>query len=140
MNSRDTSTSLRYDLPFTTRAPAIARQHLRVFARDMPVAAADDAVVMVSELVTNAVSHGRPEITLRLQLGPDFLTVAVGDRGAGSFAYPVRKLDDTSGRGLTIVDALATRWGVSRSDGPVGKQVWFELVRTDAPVLLASPN
>jgi anti-sigma regulatory factor (Ser/Thr protein kinase) len=139
MNSRVTPTALRYELPFTVHAPSIAREHLRRFARAMPAAAADDAVVMVSELVTNAVSHGRPDITLRLQLGAEFLTVAVADRGAASFVYPAPHLHDTSGRGLTIVDALATRWGVSRCEGQVGKQVWFELGRADAPAPEASP-
>ena len=127
MNTPLAPTFSRLDLPFTSQAPATAREQLRLFAGHLPDVTVDDAVVMVSELVTNALVHGRPEITLRLWLTADRLTVAVADLGESMLACAVPRLQQASGRGLIIVDALATRWGVSWPSRRVGKQVWFEL-------------
>ena len=127
MNSPVAPESFRAELPFRSEAPSIAREQLRRFARDLPDATVDDAVLMLSELVTNAVVHGRPEITLRLWLAADHLTVAVADLGEAMLVRAVPGLQQASGRGLVIVDALATRWGVSRAQGRAGKQVWFDL-------------
>ena len=80
MHAQVTPTSLRTELPFTSEAPSIARDHGGGRAKST-TATVDDAALMVSELVTNAVAHGQPEITLRLRLRPDRLTVAVADRG-----------------------------------------------------------
>ena len=125
MHAQVTPTSLRTELPFTSEAPSIARDQVRRFARNLRAATVDDAVLMVSELVTNAVAHGQPEITLRLRLRPDRLTVAVADRGEAPLTCAMPPPEQTSGRGLVIVDALATRWG--RSQGRVDKQVWFDV-------------
>lgn len=129
MSTPLTPTFSRIDLPFTSQAPATAREQLRLFAGDLSDATVDDAAVMVSELVTNAVVHGRPEITLELWLTADRLTVAVGDLGEGMPASAVPRLRQGSGRGLIIVDALATRWGVSWPLKRGGKDVWFELAQ-----------
>ncbi len=125
MDGQVTPTSLRTDLPFTSEAPTIAREQVRRFGRNLRAATVDDAVLMVSELVTNAVAHGRPEITLRLRLRPGRLTVAVADCGEAPLECATPSLRQTSGRGLAIVDALATCWGVSQ--GRVDKQVWFDV-------------
>ena len=87
----------------------------------------DDAALMVSELVTNALVHGRPGITLRLSFERNCLVVAVGDRGEGLVTCNAPEPEQSSGRGLVVVDALSTRWGVSRTRGQAGKQVWFEV-------------
>ncbi len=82
----------------------------------------EDATLMVSELLTNAVVHGSAPICLRLRKMPEELAIEVDD---GSSAMP-RKLqaglDDLHGRGLAIVAALGTRWA-ARPDG-YGKTVW----------------
>ncbi|MFD3519205.1 ATP-binding protein [Streptomyces sp. NPDC058653] len=91
----------------------------------------DSAVLVLSELVTNAVLHARVpagrEIETRfLPTGfpvPDGLRIEVHDASA---LRPYRRKDDPDacdGRGLPIVDALADAWGVSERDG-VGKLVW----------------
>ena len=125
MDAQVTPTSLRTELPFTSEAPSIARERLRRFARHLRAATVDDAVLMVSELVTNAVAHGQPKITLRLRLRPDRLTVAVADRGEAPLTCTMPPLQQPFGRGLVIVNALATRWGVSQ--GRVDKRVWFDV-------------
>ena len=89
----------------------------------------DDALILTSELVTNAIRHGRPAVTLAIQLEPSALTVVVTDTGperpplVPSTPHP----DSPIGRGLVIVDALATRWGVTPQPGSPGKAVWFVL-------------
>ena len=86
----------------------------------------DVALVLVSELVTNAVIHARsqPRLTVAAAAG-GALYVGVGDDD--SRCPTVRDQDDDAlnGRGLHLLASLASRWGV-RPDPP-GKVVWFEL-------------
>lgn len=129
MHFRAAPPPLRTELPFTTEAPSIAREQLRRVTRELPAAAVEDAVLMVSELVTNALVHGQPEITLYVRQWTDRITVGVADLSEATVACVPPGLDQTSGRGLVIVNALAARWGVSRSKGRIGKQVWFDIDR-----------
>lgn len=83
---------------------------------------------MASELLTNAVLHSNGEIRLRLSIDHDVIRVEVVD---DSSAEPVLRhppADATSGRGIEIVDTLASRWGVEEIPGG-GKSVWFEVGR-----------
>lgn len=88
----------------------------------------DSVNLLVTELVTNAVIHAASDAEVAVVLTPTALRVEVADRGGGD---PTRKdaADfDTSGRGMALVDTLATSWGVlPRADG--GKVIWFELDR-----------
>ncbi len=119
--------SFRTELPFTSAAPAYARDQVRVFACRVPPDTLDDAVLMVSELVTNAVQHGEPAVTLDMSLSGDGLTVSVSDQGSGAPIRAFPSAERPRGRGLGLVDALAAKWGVMRSAGQDGKQVWFRL-------------
>jgi len=87
--------------------------------------ARDDAVLLVDELVTNAIRHARTPVDLALEVGDDALYVEVYDADP---ALPVLRNPgptQTSGRGLPTVAALADVWGVRPE--PVGKVVWFQL-------------
>ena len=90
----------------------------------------DNAMLLVSELVTNALLHAGTSIEVSAQLGEHGLVVEVGD---GSPHLPVpRHYADTSGtgRGLRLLQQLAAEWGVTgRADG---KTVWFRLDTADA--------
>ncbi|MHC3469333.1 ATP-binding protein [Streptomyces sp. 7R007] len=94
----------------------------------------DDALVVVSELVANAVQHARPDapgagpgVRLRLTLRTAHLLCAVTDPGAALPACPqVTDPFHDRGRGLHIVDALSEHWGWTRS-APAGKTVWAML-------------
>jgi len=84
----------------------------------------DDAAVVVSELVTNAVRVGADEgVVLRLDLRDGWLRVEVDDEGPGT-PRP-RTGGEDGGWGLQLVDALATDWGTERHDHR--KTVWAEL-------------
>ncbi|MEV0845407.1 ATP-binding protein [Streptomyces sp. NPDC049954] len=87
----------------------------------------DDASLVVTELVANAAHHARGDsirVTIsRLEDGG--AKIAVTDR---SKARPVRRAADlnaVNGRGLLLVDAVATRWGTEAK--PWGKQTWAEV-------------
>jgi anti-anti-sigma regulatory factor len=82
----------------------------------------DPAMVVVSELVTNAVVHGRGEPEVSLRLTATYLHIAVGDDEP---ALP--RLDPDAGGGLLLVEAFATVWGALPRR--VGKYVWAALRR-----------
>jgi anti-sigma regulatory factor (Ser/Thr protein kinase) len=111
------------------RAVAQARSFVRERCRHAGVAESvcDAAELMVSELVTNAVEHARSHVELVVEVTPRVVRVEVGD---GNAALPaIQQADEGAvhGRGMAIVDGLASSWGV-RPAGR-GKAVWFELPR-----------
>jgi anti-sigma regulatory factor (Ser/Thr protein kinase) len=83
------------------------------------------AVLLTSELVTNAIRHGLAPVRLRAGLARPGLRVEVEDDGSGTVATRRSEIDDVDGRGLQIVAFLADRWGCGPASG--GKRVWFEL-------------
>jgi anti-sigma B factor antagonist len=123
-------------LPRDPSAPGLARAELRQAIEnrlgDMEIAA---AVLLTSELVTNAVLHPAPDddrpIELRISAYPDRVRVEVIDSGPGfdPDSLPERgRKPDSGGRGLMVVDRLASRWGVRPSSAVDGRFcVWYEL-------------
>lgn len=96
----------------------------------MEEAHCDDAegtvVLLANELVTNAILHTSSQVSLEVDLAEDRIRVAVRD---DSPQPPVRRrapTQSTSGRGLDLVQALATAWGVEWVPDD-GKAVWFEV-------------
>ena len=85
--------------------------------------------LLTSELVTNAILHAQSDIELNVSLTPDAIRIDVVDHSAEMPAPRTANEEDTSGRGLGLVEALATAWGVDERPG--GKSVWFELPRPD---------
>ena len=86
------------------------------------------ARLLVSELVTNAVTHGRGRVTLRAELFERRLVVEVIDEGGG-FEPELREREfqtpGVGGWGLSVVDAESSRWGLRRGSS----HVWFALER-----------
>ncbi len=91
----------------------------------------DDAVLLISELVTNSVRHagaaaGTP-LLVTAELTADVLRLEVGDTGQGrAIARRAPDVEHGSGFGLHLIDSLAARWGI---DHVGGTQVWCELLR-----------
>ncbi|MFI6288900.1 ATP-binding protein [Streptomyces sp. NPDC051018] len=90
----------------------------------------DSALLVLSELLTNAVCHTytapEREIETRCTRSSGGLRIEVVDAGEGRPVPGAPEADATGGRGLWLVDALADRWGVTEREGP-GKVVWAEL-------------
>jgi anti-sigma regulatory factor (Ser/Thr protein kinase) len=85
----------------------------------------DDAVLITSELVTNALGHGSPPFDLVAMVDPDWMRVEVHDRSDTLPRPREAQQDDEHGWGLGIVAALAARWGSTPTDA--GKLVWAEV-------------
>ena len=95
----------------------------------------DTVVLLVSELVTNAVAHARPPVVLRMHVDEERTRIEVTD---GVRDVPVvRDPPPTAlgGRGVMFVDRLASSWGTSEEDGEAAKAVWFELRHDDVSEL-----
>ena len=121
--------SRQLPLPPSGQAPGLARQA----ARDALAAwrleeLTETAVLLVSELVTNAIQHARPggsAIVLRLETTGNWLRIEVHDPDPGEpTPRPLAGLEE-SGFGLVLVDAMADKWGVRQTVN--GKAVWAEL-------------
>ncbi|MFI9256178.1 SpoIIE family protein phosphatase [Streptomyces sioyaensis] len=122
----DTATwrlSARYD------APARARAHVSALLRQWRPRddTRDNVLLLVSELVTNAVRFATGPITVRLIRAGHGLLCEVGDTGNGRPRLSRGGLLDDGGRGLHVVHRLTTRWGVRWTD--TGKVVWAEVAR-----------
>ncbi len=115
-------------LPTTTQAPSTARAFLRTAAcLDHNARVLDEAELLVSELTTNAVLHGAPPITVRVECdGSRGLHVSVKDDDPQAPFARSAEDDDESGRGIRLVDVISDRWGVEHRTGD-GKEVWFQL-------------
>ena len=86
----------------------------------------DDASLVASELVTNSILHSRTSVRLTLRSdGLNFVRVEVYDENTRVPVHCPPPSDATSGRGLSLVDATATRWGTDRLAD--GKTVWAEI-------------
>lgn len=85
-----------------------------------------DAVLLVSEVVTNAVTRGGRGARLTVTAGKLGVHVEVGDENLDMPLWRDENLQAENGRGLIIVDALATHWGIRAT--PRGKVVWFQIV------------
>ena len=115
-------------LPRDGTAPGAARRAVdRWFGERLESAELESLKLLTSELVTNAVVHGVGKITLHARLDDDRVLVEVVDEGHGfERTLHKRDFDEVGGRGLAIVDAEASRWGIHEGT----THVWFELERS----------
>src|SRR5437868_10585819 len=100
-----------------------ARDHARAFLGQWGLNdLADDVLLVISELVTNAVVHAAPPILLSLHLYGQALRGEVSDHCCTKPLPLTVDFDQERGRGLAIVSAYTYRWGVDPL--PDGKSVW----------------
>ncbi len=107
-------------------AVGLARGQVRaVLSPAAPPEVTETAVLLVSELVTNAVKFGAgSEITLVVDIREP-VRVEIHDAIPGTLPKPRGSVEEPGGRGLLLVDRLADSWGVEPTHA--GKSVWFEL-------------
>jgi anti-sigma regulatory factor (Ser/Thr protein kinase) len=109
------------------RSPAAARRIVRNAVLEAGLDhVLDEALLLTTELVTNALVHGGTEVELEVEAEDELLRVLVSDRGHGRVLLAATPSEEREGgRGIYLVDALASAWGTRQS--PHGKTVWFEL-------------
>lgn len=115
------------------QAPAIARRRITDLLRRLQrLDLIETAILLASEVVTNVVLHAGTVVEVEISFDADELTIAVSDSNPGPVAgaEPPERLQE-SGRGLTLIDALAQRWGTTH--GNRGKTVWFTLSAQRTP-------
>jgi serine/threonine-protein kinase RsbW len=129
MHQTTTAPLLVWSRAFPAIPPEVreARQFLAAILDGRP--ATSDAILCLSELVTNATVHSRSRepdghFSVRIQLQASHLRVEVSDQG-GSWAQP-DNTDERNGRGLLIVDQLARNWGRTGND-QTGWTIWFKM-------------
>ncbi len=120
---------MTFDLPADLRSPALARRHVsRILQGRQHEPLLDDALLLVTELVTNAVVHAGTSVLLSIDTtGDDSVRIEVTDRSPGTAPILRAPTPDTSagGRGLILLNALATSWGTVHL--AMAKSVWFTL-------------
>jgi anti-sigma regulatory factor (Ser/Thr protein kinase) len=110
------------------RAAAAAELRAAGLARD----SIDAALLVLSELMTNAIRHARTQMRVQVDAAGDFVRIDVTDRDSRPPALMGHDTHATSGRGLHIVAAVAATWGfeaVEEQPGVAGKRVWAEIRR-----------
>ncbi|MFM9643127.1 ATP-binding protein [Streptomyces turgidiscabies] len=125
-------TNQRRQYPTHPTSAALARAQVREFLEGWGIAIkgnddAENALLVVSELATNAVLHGSAGalFSVMVDLYEDALTISVRDSAQQAPLKRASKGEDQNGRGLFIVAALARDWGWRTE--VIGKTVWAEL-------------
>lgn len=118
----------RIRLPADPKSPSEARRFLAgvLHSWRMPELLDGDVALLASEVATNAVSHAASGFTLLVRFDGSHVRLEVED---DSPLLPERRsvpVDHPSGRGLFLVESLATRWGTTTTPSG-GKRVWFEV-------------
>lgn len=88
----------------------------------------DDVALVMSELATNAVVHARTPFSVTIQAFDESLLLLVSDESPTSLSPAASGPLDLGGRGLMIVEALTTAWGVTARQG--AKSVWARFPRS----------
>lgn len=128
----------RLRLPADARTPSIARAAVRqVLTAGGRTDQLDEALLLVSELSTNGVVHAGTAVDVDVLADDRGVTIVVSDEAVGPI-HPDPVPADTGvlaerGRGLQLVDQLATEWGTSHH--ATGKSVWFRLGPPDGTAL-----
>ncbi|MFC5824004.1 ATP-binding protein [Nonomuraea insulae] len=126
-------TGLR-EFPATGISVPAARDWARsLLSLGVPAPVLDDALLLLSEVVTNAITHSDSgcvptgKVTIQILRMGTTVQVEVTDAGSSTSAPVVRApaLDDDTGRGLWMVDMLADAWGFEHDEN--GASVWFRL-------------
>ena len=126
-----------WSLPCDPRMVSTARRNVAAAVSDVDRDTVEIALLLTSEVVTNALRYGdTSSLSLSLRLRPDELLVEVDDATVQQPQVRLPRQLDERGRGLMLLDALASEWG---SDAKAdGKTVWFRLALT-TPVIEGSP-
>jgi len=102
-----------------------ARKQVTGALSDVPPEVVDDVRLVVTELVTNGLLHGRGPVHVRAEQTTDGVRIEVEDAGPHLPVLPQPSTEAMTGRGLALVSRVASSWGITPVRG--GKVVWVEL-------------
>ena len=122
-----TAGSQRLTVPPAAGCLAELRRWARSWMEQHPTDGVDPDIVMLSmtELVTNSITHGSGSVEVQLNGDSDNLVLTVSDSSEQLPLRPGSSSNPETGRGIQIMESLATRWGVQPDPGG-GKTVWCE--------------
>jgi anti-sigma regulatory factor (Ser/Thr protein kinase) len=122
-----TAGSQRLTLPPTPGRLVELRHWARSWMEQNPTDGVDpDSVVLsMTELVTNSIKHGSGPVDVNLAAESETLVLIVSDGSEDLPLRPTGSSNAETGRGIQILESLATRWGAHREPGG-GKRVWCE--------------
>ena len=123
--------SVRIVLAPESSSVPLARSFVGDQLAHLPSETVDLARLLVSEVVTNAVLHARTDSTLTLDWNESIVKVQVQDTNPALPVIRSHGAEAGTGRGLHVLDRLASRWGADRL--PDGKVVWFEIPAISDP-------
>jgi anti-sigma regulatory factor (Ser/Thr protein kinase) len=123
------TSSVTLRLAARPEAPAQARRSLVAACRGIAESLLEDAQLLVSELVGNCVRHAGGMITVVVECDSASIAVAVADESPDPPQPRAAPPDACGGRGLVLLDRLATAWGHRAGPDGIGKVVWFRLAR-----------
>ena len=113
-------------LPPKSTSPARARRFVAGTLAEWGLEGGDDAVLVVSELVTNALLHARTPMTVELAEDTgESVRLSVTDGSTQALQERHFSIDSGTGRGLRLLTSLAVEWGVEWHEG--GKTVWCRI-------------
>jgi anti-sigma regulatory factor (Ser/Thr protein kinase) len=118
---------LELALPAEPKSAGAARHSLASFCRDRgaPAELTEDAILVISELVTNAVMHARTPTLAWAEYEAGAITLAVVDGSASLPSLLAPNARRENGRGVAIVDELGATWGLIKTS--LGKIVWVNI-------------
>jgi two-component sensor histidine kinase len=119
--------SLTLDVGTDITESARVRAWARAELADLTEEALADTILVLDELVSNALRHGKPPQRVRLTRSPGLVRIDVDD--AERTPAAPRRPSENGGRGLVLIDACASAWGQEVRDD--GKTVWAELAETE---------
>jgi anti-sigma regulatory factor (Ser/Thr protein kinase) len=122
LDSRDAGAVMTMRLDHDVELVGVARRALGRWLYERGCRAVDDAVLVLSELVTNAMVHAGAGCTIEMQHNDDRLRLEVRDRSPRAPLMRVVRPSDLGGRGLHFVDGITEAWGWEPTVD--GKRVW----------------
>ena len=116
--------TVRRSFALDRKSVAASRQFVGETVADLPRDVRDAAILMMSELATNAIVHAATGFEVVVDRSVDVLRIAVTDVGGGEPELRTPPSSEPHGRGLQIVKELSDGWGIIDDDDHSGKTVW----------------
>ena len=116
--------TVRRSFGLNRKSVAASRRFVEQAVTDLPDELREAAILMTSELATNAIVHAATGFEVGIDRSADWLRIAVTDLGGGEPELQSPTSSEPRGRGLQIVKTLSDKWGITDNEDHSGKTVW----------------